>query len=130
MEVQALRLIWQRNTIPTPKVHAWGAASDNPLEFGPFIIMDFIQAVSLSDLVNDPAAERPTALIREDIGDDDVEIIYRQLANFSVETFELNVGRIGSLPSPEPGDTVPIRPLTSRHTLSSRTGASIYFWYR
>jgi hypothetical protein len=112
MEVQALRLIRQRTAIPVPKVRAWGAASDNPLALGPFIIMDFIQGVSLSDLVNHPTAEHRTGLIREDIGDDDIETIYRQLANFFLQIFELNFDHIGSLPSAEPGYTVPIRPLT------------------
>lgn len=127
MEVQTLRLIRQRTTIPVPEVQAWGAASDNPLGLGPFIIMDFIQGVSLSDIFNDSAAERPTGLIREDVGDGDVEIVYWQLANFFLQIFELNFDRIGSLPSPDPGNPVPTRPLTFKtHTILQDGGVNTF----
>lgn len=61
--------------------------------------MDFINGISVSDLLKDPNAERPTRLIREDISDSDIEVIYRQLANFLLQLFKLDFDRIGSLPS-------------------------------
>ncbi|PYH79103.1 hypothetical protein BO82DRAFT_385341 [Aspergillus uvarum CBS 121591] len=69
MEVTALNLIHNRTTIPVPKVHAWGPATSNPLGLGPFIIMDFIDGVSLSDFLRAPNAERPTRHSAEWRGD-------------------------------------------------------------
>jgi len=116
MEVRALRLIRKRTTIPVPDIWAWGSAASNLLDLGPFIIMDFINGVSLSDLLEDPKAERLTRLMREDISDDDIEIIYRQFANFLLQLFKLDFNRIGSLPSPEDEakteNFTPNRPLT------------------
>ncbi|OGM47788.1 hypothetical protein ABOM_003325 [Aspergillus bombycis] len=114
MEVTALDLVRQRTTIPVPRVWAWGPASSNSLGLGPFIIMDFINGISLSDLLRDPHAECPTRVIREDISDDDIGFIYRQLANFLLQLFKLDFDSIGSLPSAqaEAEDTTRSRPLT------------------
>ncbi|GAA85252.1 phosphotransferase enzyme family protein [Aspergillus luchuensis IFO 4308] len=115
MEVTALRLIRERTAIPVPRVRvprvrAWGPAATNPLGLGPFIIMDFIDGVSLSDLLQDHSAERPSRLMREDISDHDVEIIYRQMAGFLLQLFRLDFEQIGSLPPP---------PLTEAHRFTS-----------
>jgi hypothetical protein len=97
MEVTALSLIRNRTTIPVPRVQAWGPAASNLLGLGPFIMMDFINGVSLSDLLENPNAERPTRLTREDISDSDIEVIYRQLANFLLQLFKLDFDRIRDL---------------------------------
>jgi hypothetical protein len=39
--------------------------------------------------------------MREDISDSDIEVIYKQLANFLLQLFKLNFNRIGSLLSPQ-----------------------------
>ncbi|OJI82034.1 hypothetical protein ASPTUDRAFT_175578 [Aspergillus tubingensis CBS 134.48] len=110
MEVAALGLIRERTAIPVPRVRAWGPAASNPLGLGPFIIMDFIDGVSLSDLLQDHSAERPSRLMREDISDHNVEIIYRQMAGFLLQLFRLDFEQIGSLPPP---------PLTEAHHFTS-----------
>lgn len=114
MEVTALSLIRTRITIPVPRVQAWGPAASNPLGLGPFIMMDFINGVDLCDLLQDPNAERPSRVMREDISNSDIEVIYRQLANFLLHLFEPNFDQIGSLPSPhaEAQSPTPPRPLT------------------
>lgn len=112
MEVAALTLIHDKTIIPVPKVHTWGPAADNLLGLGPFIMMDFIEGVTLSKLLSDPTAEKPTRLMREDISDSDVEFIYRQFANFLLQLFKLDFDRIGSLPWPGTEAQGPIRPLT------------------
>ncbi|KAJ5202184.1 hypothetical protein N7449_004263 [Penicillium cf. viridicatum] len=63
--------------------------------------MDFVNGVSLSDLLRDANAEHPTRVMREDISDNDIEVIYRQMANFLLQLFKLDFDRIGSLPNPE-----------------------------
>lgn len=125
MEVTALRLIYERTTIPVPKVQAWGYDSSNTLGLGPFIIMDFIDGISLSDLLQDPNAERPTRVMREDISDSDIEVIYRQMANFLLQLFKLDFDRIGNLPSPqvEAENPTPPRPLTLKaHSILQNGG--------
>ncbi|KAJ5138850.1 uncharacterized protein N7515_003698 [Penicillium bovifimosum] len=101
MEVSALGLIQRSTTIPVPKVHAWGLAATNPLGLGPFIIMDFIDGVSLIDIFRDPESQHPSRVIREDISDDDIESVYRQMANFLLQLFRLEFGQIDSLPPPQ-----------------------------
>jgi hypothetical protein len=133
MEVTALNLIYHRTTIPVPKVQAWGPAASNQLGLGPFIMMDFINGVSLSDLLRDSNADPPTRLIREDISESDIEIIYRQLANFFLQLFELDFDQIGSLPSPSPStgaeaqSPAPVRPLTFKaHTILQNGGVDTF----
>ncbi|KAJ5819383.1 hypothetical protein N7474_004974 [Penicillium riverlandense] len=129
MEVAALNVIRNRTTIPVPRVQAWGSAASNPLGLGPFIMMDFIDGVSLSDLLQDPRAECPSRVIREDIKDSDIELIYRQLANFLLQLLKLDFDRIGSLPSPqaEAQDPTPPRPLTFKaHSILQNGGVDTF----
>jgi hypothetical protein len=91
--------------------------------------MDFINGVSLSDLLEDPNAECPTRLMREDISDSDIEVIYRQLANFLLQLFKLDFDRIGSLPSPraeaQSPTPTPTRPLTFKaHSILQNGGVT------
>ncbi|RLL97665.1 hypothetical protein CFD26_105433 [Aspergillus turcosus] len=129
MEVTALSLIRNRTTIPVPRVQAWGPAASNPLGLGPFIIMDFVNGVSLSDLLQDPNAERPSRVMREDISDYDLKVIYRQMANLLLQLFKLNFDRIGSLPSPqtEVKSPTPPRPLTFKaHSILQNRGVDTF----
>ena len=59
--------------------------------------MDFINGVSFSDLFKDSNAKRLIRLIREDINNNDIKVIYKQLANFLLQLFKLDFDRIGSL---------------------------------
>ncbi|QKX61138.1 uncharacterized protein TRUGW13939_08285 [Talaromyces rugulosus] len=129
VEVTVLNLIRNRTTIPVPTVHAWGSASSNMIGLGPFIIMDFIYGVSLSDLLKDPDAERPTRLMKEDISDSEIKAIYRQLANFMLQLFKLDFGRVGSLPSPTAvaQSPTPNRPLTFKaHSILQNGGVDTF----
>lgn len=129
MEVTALHLIYERTTIPVPKVQAWGYAASNALGLGPFIMMDFIDGVSLGDLLQDPNAERPSRVMREDISDGDIGVIYRQMANFMLQLFKLDFGRIGSLPSLQAEDESPTppRPLTFKaHSILQNGGVGTF----
>lgn len=129
MEVTALSLIHSRTTIPVPRVQAWGPAASNPLGLGPFIMMDFINGVSLSDLLKDPNVECPTRLMREDISDSDIEVIYRQMANYLLQLFKLDFDQIGSLPWPavEAQSATPTRPLTFKaHSILQNGGVNAF----
>lgn len=84
MEVEALNLIRQRTSIPVPQVHAWGLSKDNPLSLGPFILMEYINGVSLTRLFT----REGSSLLKEDIPDCDVEFVYRQMANLLLQLFK------------------------------------------
>ncbi|KAI9807572.1 MAG: hypothetical protein M1825_005512 [Sarcosagium campestre] len=82
---------------------------------------------SRDDLLKDPNADRPTRLMREDISDSDIEVIYRQMANFWLQLFKLDFDRISSLPLPraEAQSLTPPRPLTYKaHTILQNGGVT------
>ncbi|QKX58314.1 uncharacterized protein TRUGW13939_05436 [Talaromyces rugulosus] len=108
IEVETMSIIGERTTIPVPKVHAWGIASDNPLHLGPFIMMDYICGESLHSILTPPH----TRLIREDINNNNIEYIYKQIANIFLQIFSLDFNHISSLLPIKTGGTVPVRPLT------------------
>lgn len=126
MEVAAIRLIRENSTIPVPTIHAWGIAAENPLCLGPFIIMDFIQdGVSLNKLLRDP--ESGTRLLRNDLSDGEMEILYRQVANFLLQLFKLDFDYIGNLASPHPELRFPERPLTWKaHEILQNGGVNTF----
>jgi len=130
MEVKALGLVREETTIPVPKVRAWGLAASNPLGLGPFVMMDFVDGVALNELLNDPNAESPTRLIRDDISDDDIEAIYRQFANFLLQLFKLDFDSIGNLPWPSDTEAEGprlMRPLTFKaHTILQNGGVDTF----
>lgn len=71
--------------------------------------MNFIEGVSLNHLLR---KNKDTRLLKPDICDEDIEFLYKQFAQIMLQLFELDFDRIGSLPSPQTGFAVPIRPLT------------------
>lgn len=109
MEVEVLSLLREKTTIPIPHIKAWGLAIDNPLGLGPFIMMNFIDGVSVSHLLR---KDKQTRLLKSDISDGDIEFLYKQFAYIQLQLFQLDFDRIGSLPTPKTGFPVPIRPLT------------------
>ncbi|KAJ5729042.1 uncharacterized protein N7483_003550 [Penicillium malachiteum] len=127
MEVTTLRLLRSQTTIPVPTVHAWGLSARNPLGTGPFIMMDFIEGKSLLDILIDQDDEHPTRLMREDISRDDVKKIYRQMANFMLQMYQIDFDRIGSLPWPENEGTSLPRPLTFKaHEIGATGGVDVF----
>jgi aminoglycoside phosphotransferase (APT) family kinase protein len=109
MEVETLSRIHEETDVPVPRIHGWGLATHNPLGLGPFIIMDFIEGVSLESILKEEADKR---LMRDDISDSDIEYIYRQFAQILLKLFQLDFDCIGNLPTPRTGFQAPVRPLT------------------
>ncbi|KAF9886617.1 hypothetical protein FE257_011257 [Aspergillus nanangensis] len=122
MEAEALSLIHKRTSIPVPDVRAWGYSKHNPLELGPFLIMDFIDGISLDKVF----ADNQSGILREDIRDDDLKRVYRQMAGFMLELFHIDFDILGSLPTPQTGSDVPIRPLTWKaHSILHEGGVNV-----
>lgn len=96
-EVAIMSLVKEKTTIPVPTVHAWGLSAENPLELGPFIIMDFIEGHSLRDLWQQQPSPAIGRTLRHDIDDRNLRIVYRQLCKYLLELAELEFPQIGSL---------------------------------
>ncbi|KUJ09775.1 uncharacterized protein LY89DRAFT_276977 [Mollisia scopiformis] len=112
-EVSTLKLIRDKTDIPVPEVKAWGVAEDNILGLGSFIMMSVIKGTSLDSILlkSEPGARG----MRQDISDEVVAIIYRQVARFMLQLFKLDFARIGSLSEP-PAGTVDIGYAASVHS--------------
>ncbi|TAQ90016.1 hypothetical protein B7494_g1641 [Chlorociboria aeruginascens] len=109
IEVETLYRIHEETDITVPRIHGWGLAMHNPLGLGPFIIMDFIEGISLESILKEEADKR---LIRNNISDSDIEYIYKQFARILLKLFQLDFDFIGNLPTPKTGFQAPVRPLT------------------
>ncbi len=109
MEVEVLKLIHEKTDIPVAEVKAWGRAADSPLGLGPFIVEDFLEGESLSDHFRIAKDQR---LLRKDVDNSKLEPVYRQLARFSVQLFQLDFDSIGSVPTTVTKFTPWPRPLT------------------
>jgi hypothetical protein len=123
MEIETLSIIRENTTIPVPDIKAWGLAVDNPLGLGPFILMDFIEGVSLNFL----RENNDTRLLKSTISDDQIEFLYKQFAHILLQLFHLDFDRIGSLPSPKTGYPAPVRPLTFKvHDILQTGGVNTF----
>lgn len=61
-------------------------------------------------------------MLKDDIPDDTMEMIYRQMANIMLQLFKIDFRRIGSLPAITTNFVVPTRPLTWKAHDILRTG--------
>lgn len=95
-EVTALKLLRARTDIPVPEVKAWGLAHENKLGVGPFIIEEFIHGERLEQILSNPN-DKDSCLLNDKLNDGKVETIYKQLARFKLQLFNLNFEHIGSL---------------------------------
>ena len=84
MEVEVLSLTHERG-VPVPKVYSWGLAAANPLGLGAFILMEFIEGTSVNHLLKDPNVD--SRLVREDISDNDIEFLFRQISYIQLQLF-------------------------------------------
>ncbi len=124
MEVEVLALIREKTSIPVPRVQTWGRAADNPLGLGPFIMMDFIEGVHLGNVLR---TGEDSQLLKPDIDDKDLEFVYRQLVRIQLQLFQVNLEKLGSLPSPTTGFSVPTRPLTFKvHDILQNAGIDTF----
>jgi hypothetical protein len=53
-EVQVLKFLREKTTIPVPRVVSWGMTEDSPEHLGPFIIMDYVEGTCLATILKQP----------------------------------------------------------------------------
>ncbi|KAF5637143.1 phosphotransferase enzyme family [Fusarium sp. NRRL 52700] len=94
-EVATMKLIRQQTTIPVPDVKAWVLAVDNVLGIGPFIMMGFIEGISVDRILQNPDAR----IMQQDVSDNVIETIFRQMVDFLLQLLNRNFSCIGSLTS-------------------------------
>lgn len=129
-EVQVMKFLIQNTTIPIPRLISWGLTKESPGSLGPFIIMDYVEGVHLSDVLKKPTRHKQEKeILNPDINDTTLDIVYRQIANFMLQLYGHDFSRIGAI-SEDPNGTkswsVTGRPLTyNMNELVTSTGYPI-----
>jgi len=83
-------------TIPVPAIHHWGLSKDNPLGLGAFIIMEFIAGMSLRNILTEET-DPDSKILKSDFPDEKLRILYRQIADFHLQLYQLNFSSISAL---------------------------------
>ena len=100
-EVAIMRYILDQTSIPVPFVLHWGTRKDGPLdpELGPFIIMEYMSNhTNMYDVLNMPSRSRAyRGILDPDFDEDELEQLYRELANILLQLSRPSLTHIGSL---------------------------------
>ncbi|KAJ5183701.1 hypothetical protein N7492_001317 [Penicillium capsulatum] len=98
-EVATMRYLHDQTSVPLPFVFHWGPKKENPLELGPFIIMDYIDhEKTMYHTLNTPGipgSER--GRLNPEIDEDKLEDLYGQLAEILLQLSKPSLPKIGSL---------------------------------
>lgn len=131
-EVATMKLIRQQTTIPIPDVKAWGLAADNTLGIGPFIMMDFIEGISVDTILQNS----DDRIMRQDVSENVVEALFRQTVDFLLQLQKLDFSHIGSLgvrSEADSGESTPMvcsRPMTKKsHDFLLHGGVDVFGEY-
>lgn len=111
-EVATMQFIKAKTLIPVPSVIAWGISEDNSLGLGAFIIMEFVEGEPLGEILEMHPRPESGQILKTDIHDTDLDIIYRQIANIFLELSKHDFPQIGSLSRTNDTYTISSRPLT------------------
>lgn len=114
-EVQIMEYLSQNTTIPIPRVHSWGLTAESPRQFGPFIIMNFIDGTLLSTILKQPTEnDQESLVLNPNIDSTSLDMIYHQIANYMLQLSQLKFTRIGAISMDHASNTwsVTKRPLT------------------
>lgn len=97
-EVATMKYIKAKTDVPVPTVIAYGMADDNPTGLGPFLITTFVEGTPLGEMLKaDYPDEQGDKILRSDIPDSTLEVVYRQIADVILQLSEHDFDQIGSL---------------------------------
>ncbi|KND86545.1 hypothetical protein TOPH_08818 [Tolypocladium ophioglossoides CBS 100239] len=114
-EVQIMEYLSQNTTIPVPRVHSWGFTAESPQQFGPFIIMDYVDGTLLSTILEQPIeSDQEEMVLNPNIDNTTLDKIYHQIAGFLFQLSQLTFTRIGAISKDRDSNTwsATKRPLT------------------
>jgi serine/threonine protein kinase len=114
-EVQFLRFLSEKTTIPIPRVVSWGMIEDSPQHPGPFIIMEYVDGISLATILKQPTeTEQDEVILATDVDDAKLDYVYEQIADYMLQLSRLDFPTIGAMSkSPSSNEWVAgERPLT------------------
>jgi len=114
-EVQIMEYLSQNTTIPIPHVHSWGLTTESPQQFGPFIIMDYIDGTLLSTVLKQPhESDQEDVVLNPNIDNTTLDKIYHQIADYMLQLSQLTFTHIGAISIDHASNTwaVTRRPLT------------------
>ncbi|KAL6409746.1 Protein kinase-like domain [Ilyonectria robusta] len=112
-EVQVIEYLSQNTTIPVPRVHSWGFTSESPQQFGPFIIMDYVEGTLMSTVLKQPMeSDQEDMVLDPSIDNSMLNKIYRQIADYLVQLSQLTFTHIGAISKDGKMWSVTKRPLT------------------
>ncbi|OBT76811.1 hypothetical protein VF21_04529 [Pseudogymnoascus sp. 05NY08] len=97
-EAATMRYIREKTDIPVPTVIAYGMADNNPSGLDLFLITTFVKGMLLGEMLKaDSLDEQGDKVLRSDIPDSILEVVYRQIADITLELSEHDFDQIGSL---------------------------------
>jgi hypothetical protein len=97
-EFHFLQFLSEKTTIPIPKVTSWGTTEDSPQHIGPFMIMDYVDGISLATILKQPTeTEQDEVILKTDVDDKKLEYVYEQLADYMLQLSKLDFSTIGAL---------------------------------
>jgi serine/threonine protein kinase len=112
-EVQIMDCLSQNTTIPLPRVYSWGFTAESPQQFGPFIIMDYVEGTLLSTFLKKPMErDQEDIVLNPSIDDSKMNKIYRQIADYLLQLSQLTFTHIGAISKDGGTWSVTKRPLT------------------
>ena len=114
-EVQIMEYLSRYTTIPIPRVHSWGLTAESPQQFGPFIIMDYIDGVLLSTILKQSTeSDQEGVILNPKVDNTTLEMLYHQIAIYVLQLSQLTFTRIGAISMDNASNTwsVTRRPLT------------------
>jgi hypothetical protein len=114
-EVQIMEYLSQNTTIPLPRVHSWGLTAESPQQFGPFIIMDYVDGTLLSTVLKQPMEnDEEDMVLNPNIDNTTLDKIYYQIADYMLQLSQLTFTRIGAISKDHASNTWSVtgRPLT------------------
>ncbi|KAF3003754.1 hypothetical protein E8E13_009688 [Curvularia kusanoi] len=97
-EVRILEFLSERTTIPVPRVVSWGMIEDSPQQLGPFIIMDYVDGISLATILKQPTdSEKDEVILATAMDDKKLDYVYEQLADYLLQLTQLDFSTIGAI---------------------------------
>jgi aminoglycoside phosphotransferase (APT) family kinase protein len=124
-EVATLKFLREKTKIPVPALVAYGMGCDNHLGLGPFIITEFVKGRPLSEVLQVNPPDPSGKILRPDIEDSTLDVVYRQIADILIELSRHDFDKIGSLTlDDEDGVSLSVasRPLTLKMNEMERCG--------